>query len=174
MNRNATKKLGGICLLFAITLSSAGAQPGLERTVVASGAVIGESAGAHLHATIGQAIVGRGANGSTDASLGFWMPRRPLKTSAVLIDESPDGAVTVSPNVCSAQTTITIPMSAAATLEITVIDALGRVVLRPATEVVESGAQRTTLDVSALAPGRYQAVVDDGRTRRVARFIVVR
>ena len=99
------------------------------------------------------------------------------ETGAVAVDKSPEAeslAVSITPNPARGAVTLGVRLSHAGALRLTVVDALGRVVVTAEEGWHPSGPRTIALDTGRLAPGLYLARLDTPDGQAGTPLVVVR
>ena len=82
------------------------------------------------------------------------------------------GAPVVAPSPTHGPTVVSFEVHAPVVLELTVVDALGRVVVTRSLGRVSAGPQRVPLDLRTLPAGVYRVVLSDTRGRSIGVGVV--
>lgn len=162
-----------VALAVLLLAGTATAQVVMQRQVLGSGAT--EATGnVTMHATVGQAIIGRVANSSNIVWQGFWFPLPQIGAVAGSTNEAASRMQVVGANPTAVETDIAVTLPRATEGRLTLVDALGRTV-RPIVEGrLEAGRNVHHLMVNDLSPGRYSLVLEANGERSNAPLVVVR
>jgi hypothetical protein len=70
-----------------------------------------------------------------------------------------DNSTTLAPNPAVGSTTLTFNLTKSSTINVQVLDAVGRVVASPVNETMQAGTQKVNINTQALAAGIYNVVI---------------
>jgi|GEM_PF-4734053 len=162
-----------VALAVILLAGTASAQIIMQRQVIGSGATVATGS-VVMHATVGQAIIGRVDNSSNIAWQGFWTPVREIAAVTFVTNEAAGRMQIVGANPTTVETDVAVTLPRATEGRLMLVDALGRVVRPIAEGRLEAGRTLHHLTVTDLSPGRYSLVLEADGERSSAPLVVVR